>query len=206
MLQQDSKPEAGATPPQAGTAAAVRVRIYTATSADGFIADRDGSTEWLAGFDPTVYGFDSFVAGVGSVVLGRRTYDFTLAFGDWPYGDKHAFVVTSQAIADARPGVVAVKEGLAAAVSAALQASSGDVWIVGGAMTMRTALELDIVDAIDLFLVPTLLGSGLSLIDSLQHPVKLALDSIETFADGVVRISYLVPPRGAAAADQNGKA
>ncbi len=200
MWGRKSKPveEVGAAP--AVAASPGLVRIFTATSADGFIADHDGSTEWLAGFDPGLYGFDTFVDGVGSVVLGRRTYEFTLAFDDWPYGDKHAFVLTSRPLPGARPGLTPVAGGMAAALAAARAATSGDIWIVGGAMTMRSALEAGVVDAIDLFLVPTLLGSGLSLIDSLPHPVKLALDSIETFADGVVKISYRLKPAAGSAA------
>lgn len=165
-------------------------RIFTATSADGFIADQNGSTDWLAGFDPGLYGFDTFVAGVGAIILGRRTYEFTLTFDDWPYGDTRAFVLTSRPLASAATSVVAVSGGISQAVDAAKRVTDGDVWIVGGAMTMRAALEAGLVDMIDLFHVPTLLGSGLALMDALERPIKVTLDGIETFGDGVIKASY----------------
>lgn len=166
------------------------VRIYTATSADGFIADQEGGVDWLDGFNPATYGFDAFVAEVGAVVLGRRTYDYTVAFEDWPYADKRCFVVTSQTLATPPPNTVAAQRGLADAIEQARRTGAGDVWIVGGAATMRGALELRLVDKVELFLVPTLIGDGIGLIGALSKPVPLTLDSIETFADGVVKITY----------------
>lgn len=166
------------------------VRIYTATSADGFIADQEGGVDWLAGFNPAVYGFDSFIGEVGSVILGRRTFDFTVAFEDWPYGDRHCFVVTSQPLAALPLGTVVIQRNLTEAVAQAKRAHPGDVWIVGGAATMRGALELGLVDRIELFMLPTLVGDGIGLIGALSKPVALTLDSIETFADGVVKITY----------------
>ena len=52
-----------------------RVRFYVATSLDGFIADREGSVEWLAPYDARLYGYDRFLAEVGALIMGRRTYE-----------------------------------------------------------------------------------------------------------------------------------
>lgn len=171
------------------------VRIYTAVSADGYIADSDGGVDWLAGFDPTLYGFDGFIGEVGAVVLGRRTFDYTLAFEDWPYADKQAYIVTSHPFTSLPAGTVVACKGLATAIDEARGKTRGDVWIVGGAATLRGALELGLVDRIELFLVPKLIGEGIGIIGPLAKPIGLALDSIETFADGVVKITYH-PARG----------
>ena len=63
-----------------------RVRFYVATSLDGFIADREGSVDWLAPYDARLYGYEKFVAEVGALIMGRRTYEMISAIGeDWPY-------------------------------------------------------------------------------------------------------------------------
>lgn len=165
-------------------------RIYVATSADGFIAASDGSVDFLAGFDPNAYGYDKFSAQVGSIIMGRRTMEFTLAFGDWPYGDKSTFVLCSTPPADMPDNARFVRTGLKDALKAARGASPKDVWIVGGAATMRSALEAGEVDLIELFVVPTLIGSGLPLLADLGAPVPLALETLETFQDGVVKLAY----------------
>jgi hypothetical protein len=38
--------------------------------------------------------------------------------------------------------------------------------------------------------VPTLIGSGLPLLADLGAPVPLALETLETFQDGVVKLAY----------------
>jgi dihydrofolate reductase len=167
-----------------------QVRFYAAVSADGFIADLNGSTDWLAGFDPARYGFEEFFAAIGSVVVGRRTYDFQRAFDDWPYGSKPVYVLTSKMLANPPPYVTASRDGLAAALAAARARSPGDIWIVGGAVAMRTALAEGLVDLVELFSVPILLGSGLPMFGALERHVPLTLVGLEAFPDGVVKLAY----------------
>lgn len=172
-----------------------RVRIYAAVSADGFIADINGSTDWLSGFDPAAHGFDEFYGLVGAVVVGRRTFDFQRTFGDWPFEDRKAFIVTSRALADPPANATTVRKGgVTAAIEAARGTGKGDVWIVGGAVVMRTALQAGLVDLIEIFSVPILLGGGLPMLGALDQPVKLTLHGLETYPDGVVKLSY-VPGR-----------
>lgn len=165
-------------------------RIYVAISADGFIAASDGSVDFLAGFDPSAYGYDAFSSQVGTIIMGRRTLEFTRAFGDWPYGDKTTFVVCSTPPADMPDNARFVRTGLKDALKAARAASPKDVWVVGGAATMRGCLDLGEVDLIELFVVPTLIGSGLPLLADLDQPVPMALETLETFQDGVVKLAY----------------
>ncbi|MGH3015519.1 MAG: dihydrofolate reductase family protein, partial [Gaiellaceae bacterium] len=60
-----------------------RVVYYAAATADGFIAAGDGGVEWLSDF-----------SSVGSLVMGRTTFDQVLGWG-WPYGEKPAAILTS---------------------------------------------------------------------------------------------------------------
>ena len=84
-----------------------RVRFYVATSLDGFIADREGSVDWLAPYDARLYGYDKFVAEVGALIMGRRTYEMISAIGeDWPYAGKPVFVLSSRSLGDTPTGVV----------------------------------------------------------------------------------------------------
>ena len=66
------------------------VTLYIAMSLDGFIADRHGGVDWLYGNTPDDNGgsYESFAAGVDTVIMGRRTYDqitAELSVGAWPY-------------------------------------------------------------------------------------------------------------------------
>ena len=46
-------------------------------SLDGCIADRNGGVDWLYGNSPGEGGgsYESFAAGVDTVIMGRRTYE-----------------------------------------------------------------------------------------------------------------------------------
>src|SRR5437762_9458055 len=59
------------------------VIVHIATSADGYIARRDGDLEWLTsrpapkGF----YGMNAFMKSIDTTLLGRKTYEVSLRMG-----------------------------------------------------------------------------------------------------------------------------
>jgi len=175
-----------------------RVRFYVATSLDGFIADAEGSADWMAHYDARLYGYEDFLAQVGAVVMGRRTFELITAVGeDWPYRGKPVFVLSSQSLGRVPPGVTGASRGLLAALHSARATTPKDIWIVGGAVTMQSALEENLVDLMELFLVPVLLGRGLTLLNDLANRPTLVVDGMESFPDGVVKLRYQVRKDGA---------
>ncbi len=80
--------------------------------------------------------------------------------------------VLNQAISGPRPppigaaarGVVTAGSGMLSALQAR-ETTQKDIWIMGGAATLQSALEEGLVDLVELFLVPVLLGSGLTLLN-----------------------------------------
>jgi len=58
-----------------------RIVVYIATSADGYIARPDGSVEWLNRRPDTVdYGMKDFYPTIDTILWGRKTYDWVLAY------------------------------------------------------------------------------------------------------------------------------
>jgi dihydrofolate reductase len=171
-----------------------RVRFYVATSLDGFIADEEGSVDWMAPYDARLYGYDKFLDEVGAIIMGRRTYQLINAVGDeWPYRGKPVFVLSSQTLGRAPGGVSPSTHGMWEALQQARQATHKDIWIAGGAVTMQSALDDGLIDLMEIFLVPVLLGAGLSLLNDLRAHQKLVFDGMESFPDGVVKLRYIVP-------------
>jgi dihydrofolate reductase len=166
-----------------------RVRIYVAASADGFIADADGSLEWLAPFDPADYAVRGFQESVGSVVLGRRAFEFTRLLDAWPYAGRPSFVIASRPVGDLPEGARVMRD-LPQALQAARAASPGDVWLAGGTVLLTRALDACVVDLVEVCVMPVLLGRGLSLFGTLDRPIRLDLDGVEMFHNNVVRLVY----------------
>ena len=76
-----------------------RIKLYIATSLDGFIARENGSIDWLTKYEnnpETDYGYSEFYASIGKVLMGRKTYEQALGFGEWPYREKKSYVFTRQ--------------------------------------------------------------------------------------------------------------
>src|SRR6201989_3026651 len=58
-----------------------KIIVYIATSADGYIARPDGDVEWLNRRPRTGdYGMKEFYAKIDTILLGRKTYDWTKRF------------------------------------------------------------------------------------------------------------------------------
>lgn len=171
-----------------------RVRIYAASSIDGFIADSEGDTEWLEAFKDSVFQASGFLDEIGAVVLGRRTLELLRAFGDWPYEGKRCFVLASEAMWNLPEGCVFVRSGIAAAVQAARESTSKDVWVAGGATTMQSAIEADLVDTIEICIAPVMVGSGINLLNGLSQRLPLHFDGITTFPQDIIKLRYLRDP------------
>jgi len=173
----------------------MRRLVYSvAASLDGFIADGDGSVDWMAPYDARLYGYDKFLSEVGALVMGRRTYEMINATGeDWPYHGLTVFVLSSEPLSGAPRGVLTSGTGMLGTLQRARETTQKDIWIMGGAVTLQSALEEGLVDLVELFLVPVLLGSGLTLLNDLRRRQSLLFDGIEAFPDGVVKLRYIVP-------------
>src|SRR6266699_1709727 len=58
-----------------------KIIVYIATSADGYIAGPDGDVEWLNRRPRKVdYGMRTFYPTIDTILWGRRTYDWLLAY------------------------------------------------------------------------------------------------------------------------------
>lgn len=168
-----------------------QIRIYIAQSLDGYIARPNGSVDWLRPFDSVDYNYERFIAEIGTVVMGRKSYDLARSFGEWPYPSVRSLVITSGTLDDAPPNVTRVGADVPRLV-AALRASGGkDAWVMGGAMAINAFLAAGAVDRIDLFTVPILLGDGIPLFTPGRPEIPLKLVSTETYDKGLARQSYV---------------
>ncbi|TNE87412.1 MAG: dihydrofolate reductase [Deltaproteobacteria bacterium] len=152
-----------------------RTRIYLACSLDGFIAGPGDDLAWLApeegAGDPAADGaldFYPFLAECGAMLMGRRTFDVALGFGQWAYGELPVLVATHRPLPELAPGTVRAVSGDIRELLAEAREVAGerDVYVDGGAIA-RQALDAGLVDEMVLTIVPVLLGGGVSLFGGL---------------------------------------
>ncbi len=131
-------------------------------SIDGRIADGTGRVDWLDQFaDPqNDYGFSEFFKSVDAIVMGRITYDFVAAQPVWPYPDVITYVVTSKLLPEPGPNIETIAPDFNALRRHLSQGDDLTVWVMGGGETQRGALDADMFDEMQLFVMPVILGSG----------------------------------------------
>lgn len=168
------------------------IRLYIAVSVDGYIAPPDGSSAWLADYDANQYGYADFIAGIATVVMGRASYEEALGLGDWPWPGRRCVVLTSRRIAPPPGADVEARAGDVVELASELkQASGGDVWLLGGAKAARPFLAAGLVDRLELFVIPVLLGDGIRLFEPGLPQRGLRLEKAQSHQKGVVELAYV---------------
>jgi dihydrofolate reductase len=166
------------------------VRVFIASSLDGFIAGEDGDLSWLPqGPDVEDHGYGAFFAESAALLIGRGTYDTAAGFAAWPFGDKPVFVATSRPLEPVAPTVTAIA-GTAPELLAAVRAQvAGPIYLDGGAL-IRLFLDAGLVDELTVTVVPAILGRGIPLFAGAVRRHELSLVAATPYASGLVQLRY----------------
>jgi dihydrofolate reductase len=170
-----------------------RMRYNVAMSLDGYIADSHDAFDWIPN-DDTV-DFAALFARVDTYLLGRRTYETVLANGapPWEPGTR-VFVISRTLTPGLHDGVtVAADDPVALASSLRHEPGDGEIWLFGGGQLFATLLAANQVDAIELTIVPVLLGSGVPVVSALPNRAALSLAHTHVYPSGMVALHYEVP-------------
>ncbi|MDH5372759.1 MAG: dihydrofolate reductase family protein [Acidimicrobiia bacterium] len=174
----------------------MRASVFIATTADGFIARKNGDLDWLTGPDTggETFGFNEFIASVDALVMGRTTFDFVQQAGEWPYGDTPVFVLTHRdlELPPEFPGAVEALEGLPNEVAAELAARGIHHVYVDGGETIQSFLRAGLVKRIIITQVPVLIGEGISLFGPLDSDLDLHLIRSRSYANHWLQVEYEV--------------
>jgi dihydrofolate reductase len=168
------------------------IRGFIAASADGFVADNEGGVSWLEPFNDVDYGYDLFLSEIEAVVLGRVTYEQILSFeSGWPYPGKRGFIVTSSALDIPFADVHTWHSGVPA-LAKELKQKGLNSWVVGGPKLQTAFIENDLLDRLELFVVPILLGDGIPLYRSTKAMRHLRLSETQVYGKGLVKLDYRI--------------
>ncbi len=115
-----------------------RLCYQVATSLDGYIAGPQGEYDWIVQ-DPEV-DFEEMFARFDTLLMGRRTFDLAVAVGRETTPGKKTVVVSRTLSPANHPGVTVLGEaGLAENVSRLKAEPGKDIWLFGGARSLRAS-------------------------------------------------------------------
>jgi len=137
------------------------------------------------------------MTGCDAMLLGRKQYEQFAAY--WPTSEdefagfmnsQKKYVVTTT-LSEATWNNTEIITGDVPAGLRALKASEGkDIAITGSLTLVRSLLKAGLLDRLQLFVHPLVLGKGARWFDDLED-VKLTLSSAEAFASGVINQIYV---------------
>jgi dihydrofolate reductase len=167
-----------------------QVSVFIAMSLDGYIATEDDSLGWLeaAGAPDEDYGFDSFLADVDLVAMGRGTYNYLAGFDPLPYRGLPVEVFTHRE-PQSRSGVTFGSWTPGQAVDRWTMAGHRRVYVDGGSLISQF-LAAGLVDDLTITVVPILLGAGRPLFHRVDRTTVLTLAGVAKFTSGMVTLTY----------------
>jgi dihydrofolate reductase len=179
-----------------------RVVYYAAMSLDGYIAEPEEKLTWLMGFEGQDYAgegavpmegtYDTFMEGIGALVLGSKTYEFVRNEDYWPY-TQPAWVLTNRDLEPFEGKDIRFASGPVTGIHADTVAAAGDkdVWLIGGGDVASQYIDEGLLDELILTVVPVILGDGLPLF-ARAVPDTLRLTGTRPFDTGMVELRYEV--------------
>jgi dihydrofolate reductase len=174
----------------------LKISVYIATSLDGFIARKNDELDWLPFPNENTadgdYGYGEFIKSVDYIVMGRRTFEKALTFGEWLYHEKRVVVLSSQSIvfSPKLSGSVECMAGSPGEIISGLAKRGGRHLYIDGGKTIQQFLDCGVVNRLIITRVPILLGQGIPLFGPLQRDIELKHMNTRAFSSGLVQSEY----------------
>jgi dihydrofolate reductase len=183
-----------------------RLLYTTITSLDGYVCDESGDFQWAAPDDEVHAFVNDLERSVGTYLCGRRLYEVmsfweTVDLTDeppvmhdyaaiWRSADKVVYSTTLSEVTTVRTQLR--RDFDVDEVRRWKQAASRDL-SVGGPVLAASALRAGLVDEVQQFLCPVVVGGGTHFVPRGLR-LGLQLQEERRFAGGVVYLRYTVDP------------
>lgn len=159
-------------------------------SLDGYIAGPNGEADWIV-MDPEI-DFGAIFARFDTLVMGRGTFEAMQAMG----GGAGAMpgvniIVISRSMSQGEHPGVTVAADVEQVITDLQRRAGKDIWLFGGGQLFRSCLELGLVDAVDIAVIPVLLGGGVPLLPAPAPRTSLTLTNRRVYErSGIVALEY----------------
>ena len=177
----------------------MKTQYYTATSINGYIADKNHSIDWLLQFGP-IEGMEDFFNGIGAAAMGSTTYEWLLKQQKkqedtriWPY--KFPIWVFSSRNLPALPNadIRFAKGDVAAYHTEMMKAAKGkNIWLIGGGDLVAQFHDHGLLDEVILSVAPVMLESGAKLLPRKITSPPLKLIDVQKHEEVFAVLTYKV--------------
>ncbi len=175
----------------------MKLSVFCGMSVDGFIARPDHALDFLDAGGQAPHGFEEFYNSVDVVVIGRKTFEVVLKFGQWFYGKKPVVVLSTRQVdfSSVTGGVIEQLAGEPAEIVAQLESRGFKHAYIDGGITIQRFLSAGLIHKLTITRVPVLIGEGIPLFGPLPHDIILHHVATRCYNGGLVQSEY-EPLRG----------
>lgn len=172
-----------------------RVTLYIAMSLDGYIADRNGTVDWLHGQgsdEENMDTYSAFIKNIDTVVMGWNTYHQVateLSPEEWVYQGLTSYVITHREL-PSTDNIKFVQDNPCQIVRRLKQEPGKGIWICGGSNVIQPLLQNGLIDEYYISVIPVILGSGIRLFEEIPNEIKLRLVGSQTY-NGIMELVYV---------------
>lgn len=170
----------------------MKATLLMATSANGFIARRDGDEDFLP--NENWKQMLSCVEEHGNLIWGRKTYEAVASWGKEYLDDLKSFplIVVSESKKSFSESNVSVCSSPEEAIRIVGSKNYRKPLLSGGASLNTSFVENNLVDEVILNYNPIILADGIKLFSESDFEMKLSLKKIDELSSGVVQLHYSV--------------
>ena|SRR5690606_21038030 len=180
-----------------------KLSSFISLSLDGCYADAHGGMSWADTQDPEQAEFTAGNArGGGALVFGRVTYDMMAAF--WPTPTAAQLMPDVSVRMNALPKIVfsrtlqsaewnntrLVNADLEGELRRMKSGKGPDMAILGSGSIVAQAAAAELLDELQVMLVPVTLGAGKRLFDGLPRSLAWRREEVRQFSNGNVFLRY----------------
>lgn len=167
----------------------MKVTLYMAVSIDGYIAKKDGDSDWVSEVDSI--NFEKKIEETGCIVVGRKTFE---QFYDdlYPVEGVINIVLTSSPTRQDKNKNVIFVSSPQEALQVAKQKGHDKVLLIGGGRVNGAFIQDNLVDEVLLSVHPLIFGEGIKIFEHFGKQVDLDFVGSTEMEEGLVQLHYKI--------------
>lgn len=165
-----------------------KIKAHVVISLDGYIAHTDGETNWIPG--ELAKEISEIHQASETLLVGSNTYNaiFEQCGGNWPY--KNTYIVSHfDSSSLANENLQYLYDEPIEKICEMKKSATGDISVVGGGNLITSLLNNSLLDELNLYIVPVLLGEGIRFLGK-TYDVNVKFFKTEEYKS-TVKICYI---------------